>query len=61
MLKITQAQLDKHNILLKRFNTEIPSLLPDSYTLVSEKEAQPIEAYYGRMFIHIGIKGDSNT
>jgi len=59
MLKITQAQLDKHNQLNKRFDAGVT--FPDGYELVPEGEAQSIGATYGRLYVNIEPDGSSQT
>ena len=60
MLKITQAQIDKHNELNKRFNAEV-GLEPDSYEIVPAEQAQNIGATYGRIYICIEPDGRSHS
>ena len=59
MLKITKAQLDKHNELNTKFNDNVT--FPDGYELVEYANAQKIGATYGHMYICILPDGSSHS
>jgi len=59
-LPISQEQLDKHNLLNKKFGTNI-SLGFYGYNVVPQDKAVNIGAQYGSMFVCICPDGSSHT
>jgi len=60
MLKVTQAQVDKHMLLNERNNRNAPPVKLDA-EIVPAEQAEAIGAWYGSLYICILPDGSSHS